>query len=386
MEEKAYILADDIEQIKEQQEEFSGYIFAVDLAMRMRVLGLSQNALAERVGISHTAIGKWLRKGEKPIGKERYKELGMALGMDEKQLNSFLLANCYPRLYVKNPLDAACRFVLTQLQGDEYIVDAYRGYIKTYIPKAEVILNHKPSDINSGDLSRNFGGVKTIGSLEAWFKENEKHFRANDKDYIPHSNLIRFVVLHKGKQTINDMYVTGELPVTIRDLLNKLKEDKEHPVRKLRAKLIVYGLYQNMNENEIDKMLSIAKLQPITEPLSRIDNVLLTALGCVHQRYPYFELNNAKKILESLTEDENPELYSFYTAQKDLAEVLVSNYEKARAKDAIDRIFEEYYTDYADSNIMKYMLDIFELLIADDVLTASEAAEYTRLMQSYKHE
>jgi hypothetical protein len=139
-----------------------------------------------------------------------------------------------------------------------------------------------------------------------------------------------------------------------------------------------------MNENEIDIMLNIAKLQPITEPLSRIDNVLLTALGCAHQRYPYFELNSANKILESLTEDESPELFEFYTAQKELAEVLVDNYEKVGAKDAIDRTFEEYYTDYADSNIMKYMLDIFELLIEDGVLTASEAAEYTWLMQSYK--
>jgi transcriptional regulator with XRE-family HTH domain len=383
MEDIFHILVDDIELIEEQLQEFSSYNFAEDIAARMKDMGISSSSLATRANVSHVAVGKWVNKGAKPQGKERFKELGMALGMDEKQLNTFLLANCYPRLYMKNPLDAACRFVLSKAAGNENVVKIYNEFANIYNYNT-FTLHKEPMDMYTAELSRNIGNINTIENLEAWMRENSKYFRAFNKSYIPHNELIRFILLYIGEQSINDLYITGELPVTVKNLLYPLIAQDEIVVKGLRAKLIVFGLYQNMNEYEIDIMLSITKLQPITEPLEKVDNALLTALRCAHERYPYFELNNAQKALENLEDNEMPELRGFFHEQKLRASELVDYYEKDGIKSEHDLMFEENYTDYADSGILKYIRDIFEVLVTDGLLKKTETAEYVSLMQTYR--
>jgi transcriptional regulator with XRE-family HTH domain len=213
-----FILADDIELIKEQLQTLSIYNFSEDLAKRMKKLALSQLALAARLQVSHATIGKWLKKNAKPHSKERFKELGMALGMDERQINIFLSANCYPRLYMKNPLDAACRFVLSQYAGNENVVKVYKDFLSAY--KYDTFaLCRDPADISTSELSRDLGFVKSVGELEAWLKNNSDRFRAYDKSYIPHNELVRFTLLYIGRQTINDMYITGELPIAVKNFL-----------------------------------------------------------------------------------------------------------------------------------------------------------------------
>jgi len=385
MSDKNSIFSDDIELIKEQLEEFSGYNFAEDLSARMELHGLSNSALASRANVSHVTVGKWLSKGAKPHGKERFKELGMALGMNESELNSFLLANCYPRLYMKNPLDAACRFVLSQSAGEDFAVKVYNEFISIYNYNS-FTLHSEPADIYTAELSRNIGDVTSIKSLEAWMREHSKYFRAYDKAYIPHNELISFILLYIGEQSVNDMYVTGELPLTVKNLLYPLIAQDEIVVKGLRAKLIVFGLYQNMNEYEIDIMLNIAKLQPITEPLEKVDSVLLTSLRCAHERYPYFELNNAERVLASMVDNKMPELHGFFYEQKYRASELVNYYEKDGHKSSVDMMFEENYTDYADSSIINYMRDIFILMISGGLLTEAETAEYLALMHTYREE
>lgn len=382
MENTAYILADDLELIKEQLQLLPAYDFSKDLAGRMKKQNLSQLALAARLGVSHATVGKWLKKSAKPHSKERFKELGIALGMDEQEVNTFLLANCYPRLYTKNPLDAACRLMLSEWAGDENAVKVY----KEFLAKCNYdtfVLYSEPVDISTGALSHDLGFIKSLGQFEAWLNENNKRFRAFDKLYIPHAELIRFILLYIGEQTINDLYITGDLPVTIKNLLYPLLADKEIAVRGLRAKLIVFGLYKNMNEHEIDIMLNIAKLQPITRPFHRIDNVILTALRCAHERYPYFENNNANEILNGIEGNLMPDLRGFYEEQRLRSGELIKYYEKSKHKSVLDRMFEEVYTDYNDSGILNYSRDIIKSLIEDNSLTDAEVAEYMALIKTY---
>lgn len=379
---RVYILADDIELIEERLREFSGYDFAKDVSSRMKALELTQSALAARIYVKHTAVGKWLNQGTRPHGKERYKELGMALGMDETQLNMFLLANGYPRLYVKNPLDIACRFVLGASAGDEHIVCIYRDFLKFYKLDGYT-LSGDPADISTSVLSRDFSNVKSIGSLEAWLEENNSYFRAFDKSYIPNAELVRFVLLYIGSQNVNELFITGELPVTIKNLLYPLIADKEIAVKKLRSKLIVFGLYENMSEHEINIMLDIAKLRPISEPSTRIDHVIFTALNRAHERYPYFERDNAEKVLKNLEENEMPDLRGFYDEQKRLAYEFVKYYEKKSQKSKSDELFEKYYTGYSDRGIIHYIHDILVLLVTNGVIAKEETDKYITLMQTY---
>jgi hypothetical protein len=351
----------------------------------MKALSLSNSELAARVFVSHVMVGKWKSKGAKPHGKERLKELGMALAMNEAELNSFLKANCYPRLYSKNPLDVACRFILSKSAGDNDIVSIYRKFLTNYNLDSYV-LSDAPDTISTSDLSIALNNIKSIGGFENWMKENDRHFRAFGKVYIPNLELIRFIILYIGKKSIYGMYITGQLPVTIKNLLHPLIADKEIAVKGLRAKLIVYGLYENMNEDEINIMLDIAKLQRITEPASRVDCAILTALRCAHERYPYYEYNNAKKVLDSIREsreNEATEFQAFYEEQFRQSGEFVNYYENGGQKGELDRFFEEAYTDYAGNGILEYIQDIFALLVEDGALSETEISEYVTLMQTY---
>jgi hypothetical protein len=138
-----------------------------------------------------------------------------------------------------------------------------------------------------------------------------------------------------------------------------------------------------MTEYEIDIMLNIARLQPITRPFNKIDYVILTALRCAHERYPYFESNNADKVLESMETDEMLDLRGFYEEQKLRGAELVKYYEKDGHKNALDRMFEETYTDYTGSGILNYIRDIFKFLTKDGTLSETETAEYTDFMRVY---
>ncbi len=377
---KEFILADDIELINQKLASFEGYDLARDISVRLAALNITKNAFAKRVHVSHTVIAKWLSKAAKPHGKERFKELGMALGMDEAQLNAFLCANCYPRLYAKNPLDMVCRFVLSGFSGSAEIITKYRNVLEQY-GLNDYILKAEPANIATIALSMDFSNVKSVTSFEQWLLANDKHFRAFDKAYIPNEELIRLILLYIGEQSINEMYIAGELPITIRNLLYTFIAENEVAVRGLRAKLIVFGLYENMTEDEIDMMLDIAKLNRISEPVTRVDNALLTALRCAHERYPYFEFNNARRILKNL--NENDPIYPFYKEKERCAKDCVKYYESDGRKSELERLFEETYTDYADSGILHYISDIFLCLNNDKTLSEAETKEYMSLMKIY---
>lgn len=389
---KSIILADDLELIREVLSDFSRYDFAEDIRHRMEEMGLSANALAQRCFVTHTMVGKWLGQNAHPQGKERMKELGMALGMDEKALNEFLYSNCYPRLYAKSPLDNACKLVLKTFAGRSDVVKLYRDFLDMYKLKA-----YTPSpdrvEIPTYVMSRNFDDITSARDFEKWLAQYEKHFGAFAKTQIPNQRLIRFILLYIGQTTINDLYATGELPVTIKNLLYPLVADKEIALKGLRSKLIVFGLYKNMTEEEMDIMLSYAKVRPLSEPKTKLDNAVLTALRCAHERYPYFEYSGMEKltaILKASMEqaqsqqelDNHRELLEMYEKQMENALMRLKYYDNNGHKSEIDRLFEEYYTDYADSSIIHYMKDVLCALAADGVLADAEINTLLDLMES----
>jgi hypothetical protein len=142
-----------------------------------------------------------------------------------------------------------------------------------------------------------------------------------------------------------------------------------------------------MNDDEIDQMLIIAGLQPISEPLSKIDCVLLGALRYAHERYPYYELTNAEKLLNTIytsKDREYVEFQEFYEDQRERAQELVKYYESVGHKSKNDRLFEERYTNHSDSGILWYVRDILHQLVKDNILPKEDTEEYLSLMQTYE--
>ncbi len=368
---KRLALNDDIEIIKEQLAEFSSYDFAADIRTRMKRLGLTQTGLAGRLFITHAAVGKWLA-GSKPHGKERMKELGLALQMDENELNDFLYANCYPKLYAKNPLDTACRFVIRNMPRAEDSVRIYRELIDI-----QKLYSYKPSpdshEQNTDALSLDFANVMSPAELAAWTAANSRYFGAAAKTLLPNAELARFVTLYLGGRNINDLFVSEDLPVALRNLLYPLTSDKEITYRGLRMKLIVFGLYKNMTEDEIDLMLELAKQRGLSDPKSRLDACLLAALPCAHMRNAYYEFNTSSTVLKQLNPNANG-LYKFFKQKLDAAQKRCEYQDNAKKSEA-EVVFETLYTDYSGGGVLEYIKDLIGLLIEDGLLTANEASE-----------
>ncbi|MDD3200126.1 MAG: hypothetical protein PHN73_07475 [Eubacteriales bacterium] len=376
------LLAEDLEQLREGLDGFSSYEFASDLQARMKALELSSLALGGRCGLSHTIVDKWRQGKAKPNSKERMKELGMALSMKERELNSFLFQNGYPKLYAKNPLDSAAKLLLMNSAGREDIVWLYRDLIERlglsdYAPSGDN--NSLKTCVMSAELRE----AAENGQLSAWFQEHKKDFTGGARLQLPDLQIARFILFYLGDSTIHEMTVTGELPVNLKNLLYTLVGGRAVHVRGLREKLIAFGLYADMTEEEIDTLLDCARLRPITEPASTADLALLMLLRIAHERYPYYEAENLSRIVERLSASPEPydrALLSEYRARQDNAGQRTAYYDR-HERTADEFLFEQTYTSYCDRGIMDYVRDAMRYLIEDNLIKPEQANPLLALLE-----
>ena len=195
--------------------------------------------------------------------------------------------------------------------------------------------------------------------------------------------IIRYIMLYVGESTIYEMVVAGELPASLKNLLYSLVGGKTVHVRGLREKLIAFGLYANMTEEEIDILLEYARLRSISEPVSRTDLSILFALRTAHERYPYYEFENLSRIVRQMENSSEPYdrvLLPEYRKRLDNARQMVEYYD-CYADDA-DRIpFEKNYTSYSDRGVMDYVRDMFALLCMKGLLDEKEIESIWKLIQ-----
>ena len=378
------ILKDDLDLIREIAQDCRQYDFAADVRALMKAEGLSASSLGKLCGVSHTIVGKWINGSARPHGKERMKELGLALGMNETALNEFLYANCYPRLHTKSPLDDACLLLLRACGSGAEVVQKYHDLVEHYRLRA-LAPGSRRSEIKSAILSGKFRQVSSPEQFAAWLSENEKHFEAFYKTQLANNRLARFLLLYIGDATINQMYSAAELPLPIRNLLYPLVSDREVAMKGLRSKLIVFGLYRNMTEDEIDIMLDYARLRPLSIPNTVLESALLTALRCAHGRYPYYEFESLSNVIGPLRslaaiDDDFKLQLATYEELLDNAADSVGYYDENARKTQLDILFEQTYTSYSDSGIIQYIYDIFTVLSEEGLTDKRETAELLALM------
>ena len=376
------LLKEDIAQFRDSLAEYEAYSFSQDLCERMDGLGLSSSALGERARVSHTIVDKWRRGKAKPNGKERMKELGMALGMNVPELDMFLYRNGYPRLYAKNPLDSAAKLLLFNSAGRADVVDMYRELLS----RLELMNFAPPKDVlplKTSVLSVGLMEAAKQGQFSGWFRAHEQNFTGDAKTLLPDMRIVRYLLLYVGEATINELAVTGELPVTLKNLLYPLVGGKAVHVRGLREKLIAFGLYANMTEDEIDVLLDYAKLRPISSPASRADIAVLSALREAHERYPLYETENLARIVRLLSASNEPyeqTLLPEYEARLKNARARAAYYERStKGGDAL--LFEKTYTAYSDRGVMDYVRDALSILMEEKLLSESEIKPVFELIQ-----
>ena len=376
------LLIDDLEQIRDCLASFAEYDFPADLRQRMNALGLSSAALGTRCSVSHTIVDKWKQGKAKPNGKERMKELGMALSMDAADLDSFLFCNGYPRLSAKNPLDSAAKLLLMNSAGWPDIVALYHELIARlrlteYTPKAHA----KPPATSA--VNQTLFNAAAEGKISQWFAQHQEVFTGDAKSQLPDIRLIRFILLYLGDATIYEMTVTNELPAALKSLLYGIVGGKAVSVRKLREKLIAFGLRMNMVEDELDTLLKFAKLRLFSEPESKLDAATLLAVRDAHERYPFYESENLERVtarLRASTDAFDQSLLPDYEERLIRSRQMVNYYQK-NTRSAEERQFEKYYTSYSDRGVMDYARDILTLLVEDGALTIDEIKPLAELLE-----
>ena len=374
-------LLEDMELICEGLDACAEYDFTRDLRQRMEAMPISSLALGVRCYVSHTIVDKWRQGKARPNSKERMKELGMALGMDAPALNTFLYLNGYPKLYAKNPLDSAARFTLEKDFGAADIVTKYRAMIERlgigdFVPPANV--EPLMTQVLSADLRQ----AAREGQVTSWFRRHEKHFSGGPKTQLPDLQIVRFFLLYLGESSIHELATTGELPPSLKAMLYALCGKRALFVHGLRDKLITFGLYSNMTEDEIDTLLNYARLRRISEPATKVDSAVLFALRNAHERYPYYEANNLTRIvsrLSSSSEVFDQVLLPVYRSRLAVASAHTRYYEKHH-RTAEELLFEQTYTEYADRGVMDYVCDMLQLLAEKGVLSRDQVKPMCALL------
>ncbi len=371
--EQSHILREDAELIREALEDFSPYRFSGELRERMAAAGISSAALARRCCASHTAVDKWCQGTARPNGKERMKLLAMALEMDEAEVNRFLFRNGYPRLYIKNPLDCAAKLLLQR-----------RGARADNVPLYEEILSRlhlegfgtAPSGRkgDSGALSEEFHRAVSDTAVTQWFEAHRKDFRADERRVRMDGEMAEYLRLYLGEGSVHELVLTGRLPAQLKGTVYEIFSGKALLVRSLREKLIALGWQLNLTDEELDTLLSFARLRGVTEPVNRWEQVQLMALRLAHERWPGYELANLEAAQKRLPVLENEELKAAVQERLSLRlpelRSLMDYYERRAGPE--ERCFERRYTSWSDRCMADYLRDLNEVLEEQGVLERGE--------------
>ena len=407
--EKLKILSLDAETIRKVSLSYSKFAFTNILSGYLKKKGMPQIELGRLLGLSHQAVSKWCSGSSRPQNKETAKEIGLALGLTEDEMNELLLSLGYMRLYPKNPLDSICIFVLENRKKTGDLLKEYRGLIERYkVSNIELLKQRKT--IPTMELRKTLGRLLTEEELDMWLKQNIIHFSALGDTLLPKMELQMYVKLLLGGDSINRQYQNDLIPKVIRDWLYPMICGEKLTQKELRDKLIAFALFKNMAEFDINFMLDLAGLRSFSSPENTYETILLAAVRLAHERFPPYEDDclgcviypEIETILEYFSQKEEAFLTeqelrqkTFYKAMEDeilkRIDVTWNNAEKYRMspRDQTEEIFEKYYTDrnldYSRC-LAVYVRDITDVFIKEGIVDPKEAASFRSLLQLNEEE
>lgn len=312
---------DGIEDIKELliKLKSSSYNWSAFINAEKNSRGLKIIDFAPRCGTSRQTVSEWLNKGVVPDSKKTFIKIGMALSMDLDEVNRMLQRyGKYPKLYVKNLNDAVCIYVIKKCKENGGN-SQYAGYPYGHV---EVLLK-KITD-NYGEMVKeaNFANYYKTNKVETDVlqKQTDDEFlefidmnRAlfMSKSYIKLQELIdEFVSIQyiapesidnkKQRVTVHALVTSGILNNGFENILTNLKAQDSVPGR---IKIIALGIRFNLTTEMIDKLLELAKMEPLCAK-DAVELVLIYAVRHAHLYDPTMEYDVALK-LSSYSNDQS---------------------------------------------------------------------------------
>lgn len=219
----------------------------------------TKSKFAELCGVSRVSVDKWC-KGAIPKNREMFLKIGMAAGYDIERMNQLLQRyGRYPALYSKSLEDCVCIFVLSHDYGAETI-NKYR-YILNRI-KENIIrdASAEAENISTVKFDEKLSGVQDEDELEKFVVENIEIFSFSYHKFYAYVKICINVNYQEFSSSVFDMAQGQEWSSSLRQCVSAIRQNKWYPTRN---KIISLGLHLSMDHDQIDKMLTLAHMEPL---------------------------------------------------------------------------------------------------------------------------
>lgn len=234
------------------------------LAEIMQENNYSQADIARLCGVSRATVLKWVR-GSLPQSREMFIKIGFAAHYDLKEMNRFLQRyGRYPALYPKTPEDSVYIFVLNSdtLEHTFENCEAIRSSIDTFL---QVRKDSDGADYKTELVMNELNMLSKVEELREFVATNAGIFASSFKQFYDY--VIDFVrknnesyVDNNNPDNINMLAETLEWSSSLRKCVYSIYKNEWFP---LRNKVISLGIHLNMNLDEINEMLHLAKMEPL---------------------------------------------------------------------------------------------------------------------------
>lgn len=367
--------------------------------------------LAIRCKIAPQTVRGWLTGRSKPSGREHVKEIGLALDMTEAELNVLLRLVKYRPLYLKDPLDNAYILILSK-QGAKsaerlraYRTAATRVRRLRHIDKKKDADRLSPARAKMQLMRSELDQVMTNDDFRHW-AESKCNLSpasalasalasapASAPDSAPASapapapdtgdssawDIVYYARLFLGNETIRDMWANEQVSAGVRTLLNDTGEDNPLWAKELRNRFICFGLFYNFTETDINDLLKMKGLPPLSDPESGFDAALLEAIQKAHLRYPY-EFLLLLRALEKIRHIDGSA--GAYTSGEKASKVLIRKAFYSDRQDGYKKRLRDaalFFNDYMNSPLFEEER-VFAENAAGDHCLADYVAEVLRLV------
>lgn len=230
----------------------------------MKENSYSQADMARLCEVSRATVLKWVR-GSLPQSREMFVKIGFAAHYDLKQMNTFLQRyGRYPALYPKTPEDSVYIFVLNsdKIEHSFESCKAILASIGTFIHigksqteedyKTELVMDKLVKLSEVEELKQFVIANSEIfeSSFKKFYDFVIEYVRRNNDSYMDNNNL----------DNINLLADTLEWSSSLRKCVYSIYKNEWFP---LRNKVISLGIHLNMNLDDINYMLNLAKMEPL---------------------------------------------------------------------------------------------------------------------------
>ena len=219
--------------------------------------------LARLCEVTRPAVAKWCN-GALPGSREDYIKIGFAAHYNYDEMNFFLQRyGKYSGLYAKSLEDSVYIFVLNS-------VDLEHSYAvcKEILEKIRKTLqweqNDRQHDTDTYLVDRDLRQLTSTTELQAFIASNTAIYQTAYAKLYAYINAFiaanNYDAVRNCAMSIHSLANLQNWSSSLRKCVSAIQQKKWFP---LRRKVIVLGLYLNMNVDQINTMLGYAKMEPL---------------------------------------------------------------------------------------------------------------------------